>query len=145
MKIDQFKNEFRFLSNFYRHKIYKNGIEYSTVEHFFQAFKAKTRDEHLNIADQKTATLAKAAGRKCSLREDWEEVKEEIMYEALRLKFKPGTKLCEMLLATDPAELIEGNHWRDRYWGVDLKTGEGKNRLGVLLMQLRSEILAQQQ
>lgn len=34
--------------------------------------------------------------------------------------------------------LIEGNNHGDRYWGV--VNGEGQNKFGLLLMQIRSEI-----
>ena len=37
------------------------------------------------------------------------------------------------------AELIEGNTWHDTFWGVDLKTGEGENHLGKILMALRKD------
>ena len=44
------------------------------------------------------------------------------------------------LVATGDAIVIEGNTWRDTYWGVDLKTGEGENHLGKILMRVRSEL-----
>lgn len=47
-----------------------------------------------------------------------------------------------MLIATGDAILREGNHWGDRFWGVDARTGEGENHLGRLLMELRAEIAA---
>ena len=36
--------------------------------------------------------------------------------------------------------LEEGNGWHDTFWGVDLKTGEGENHLGRILMQVREEL-----
>lgn len=44
-------------------------------------------------------------------------------------------------MATDDAELVEGNTWGDRYWGV--VDGVGENRLGKLLMERRAELRAQ--
>lgn len=41
------------------------------------------------------------------------------------------------LLDTGNKTLKEGNYWKDLYWGVDLRTGEGENHLGKILMQLR--------
>lgn len=46
--------------------------------------------------------------------------------------------LREKLLATGDAELVEGNTWGDRFWGVC--NGVGQNWLGRLLMQVRDEI-----
>lgn len=45
-----------------------------------------------------------------------------------------------MLLETVDADLVEGNHWKDRYWGV--YNGSGENCLGQLLMMVRIELLA---
>ncbi len=55
----------------------------------------------------------------------------------LREKFSPEMILSEMLEATGDAELIEGNHWGDTFWGVC--NGVGQNNLGKLLMAIRSE------
>ena len=45
--------------------------------------------------------------------------------------------LRKMLDATKPRELIEGNVWKDSFWGV--YNGKGENHLGKLLMLIRSE------
>jgi ribA/ribD-fused uncharacterized protein len=143
MKISSFKEEFRFLSNFYISPIVKNGIQYKSVEHFFQAHKALDPNEHLNIARMKSAAEAKKAGRSCSLREDWEQIKDSVMWEGLVLKFAPGTNLAQMLLATEDVYLEEGNWWHDNYFGAcgcKKCNGNGKNVLGKLLMKLREQL-----
>lgn len=139
-KISQFQDEFRFLSNFYPSPITKNGIRYETVEHFYQAHKVIDLIEYKKIACMNTAGEAKKAGRNCTLRKDWESIKDSVMWEGLKLKFAPGTILAQMLLATEDVLLEEGNYWSDRYWGVDLKTGQGKNKLGKMLMKLRNKL-----
>jgi hypothetical protein len=60
------------------------------------------------------------------------------MFELLHLKFT-NDRLRDMLLATGNAELIEGNNWRDTFWG-QCPIGTGANHLGRLLMQVRKEI-----
>jgi ribA/ribD-fused uncharacterized protein len=73
------------------------------------------------------------------LRADWEAVKDDVMRRALRAKFEQHSKLKSLLLSTGDAELIE--HTRnDSYW-ADGGDGSGKNRLGILLMELRSELV----
>ena len=68
------------------------------------------------------------------LRSDWEDVKFDVMKEIVILKFiNPNLK--EKLLATKDAELIEGNTWNDRCWGVC--DGVGQNNLGRILMEVR--------
>ena len=69
------------------------------------------------------------------LREDWETVKIDVMRDVLKSKFSLNSELREKLIATGDVELIEGNHWNDRFWGVC--RGKGQNHLGKLLMELR--------
>ena len=59
------------------------------------------------------------------------------MYACLKSKFQ-NAEMREKLLATEDAILIEGNNHGDRYWGM--VNGEGQNKLGKLLMRIRSEI-----
>ncbi len=46
--------------------------------------------------------------------------------------------LAQRLLATGDAELVEGNNWGDRFWGIC--RGEGRNELGKILMKVRDEL-----
>ncbi len=138
--IDSFDGKFRFLSNFYRLSVplRYEGVSFPTVEHAYQA--AKT----LNIADREaiarldTPGAAKRYGRILKpLRPNWDNIRIEIMYTLLTEKFKdPFLRSC--LLATGTEELVEGNDWRDRFWGV--YAGEGENHLGQLLMRIRAEL-----
>ena len=52
-------------------------------------------------------------------------------------KFQQNPLLAKRLLETGDCMLQEGNYWKDLFWGVDLKTGEGENHLGKILMELR--------
>lgn len=58
------------------------------------------------------------------------------MYEGLKLKFTQNADLKKQLLETGDRELIEHTR-KDKYWG-DGGNGTGKNRLGILLMKLRT-------
>ena len=135
--IDKFDGEYAFLSNFYYSPFMFQGRQYPTVEHFFQAHKAKTYEDFISVLVEPTPKGAKQVGRNIKMREDWETVRDTIMLEGLRAKFSIKG-LREKLLATGDEELIEGNHWHDTYWGVC--NGVGKNKLGKMLMQVREEI-----
>jgi len=77
------------------------------------------------------------------LRSDWDEIKDSIMLEIVRIKFNSHKDLADKLLATEDKILIEGNTWHDKYWGIcycEKCNGEGKNVLGGILMQVRSEL-----
>ena len=87
------------------------------------------------------ADKAKKVGRHVDLRPDWEEVKVGIMEEIVRAKFTQNETMKQKLISTARARLVEGNYWHDVFWGVDLKTGEGENHLGKILMKVRAELL----
>lgn len=135
--IDSFRGEYSFLSNFHKCRVEFEGTVYPSVEHAFQAAKNPDPEYRSLIAAAGSPVTAKRMGKKTQLRSDWEEVKEGIMLELLRSKFSDPA-LREKLLATGDAELIEGNNHWDRYWGVC--RGEGLNKLGKLLMYVRSEL-----
>ena len=137
--IRRFDGEFSFLSNFYEHTIYGlDGSAYKTNEHYFQAHKALTPEEHELVRYAPTARSAKLAGRRVQLRPDWEAVKFGVMRAAITAKFTPYKEPGRRLILTAPNRLVEGNTWGDRFWGVD---GTGENWLGVLLMARRAELL----
>ncbi len=64
------------------------------------------------------------------------------MLTLIRQKFQ-RFDLQEKLLVTGNAYLEEGNTWGDRIWGT--VNGEGENRLGKILMQVRQEIQKEKQ
>ncbi len=136
-KIDSFRDKYFFLSNFYLCKIKIDGVEYSSGEAAFQAQKCVDKEEKARFVEL-TPLLSKKFGKSVKLRPDWEKVKVDIMTEVVRAKFTQNTDLAEKLIATGDAELIEGNHWRDYFWGMC--NGKGKNNLGKILMKIREEL-----
>ena len=137
--INEFKEENRFLSNFYQCDFVYEGLTYHTAEAAFQAQKTLEKTDR-KVFTQLAPAEAKRRGRHVRLRDDWEEIKDGIMEEIVRAKFSQNPKLKAELLATGEAQLIEGNTWNDRYWGVDVRSGIGKNHLGKILMKVRSEL-----
>lgn len=131
--INSFTGKYFFLSNFYNIPVTYNGITYRNNEAAFQAQKCLVKSEefiHL------TASEAKRLGRIVHLRDDWEEVKCNIMFDICMAKFTQNKKIARLLQETGDATLIEGNTWGDRYWGV--VNGEGRNMLGHVLMTVRA-------
>jgi len=136
--INWFDGEYAFLSNFYPCRVYMgDSINYPSVEHAFQAMKSTELKDRAMISALDTPGKAKRAGKKLKLRENWEEIKVNVMRQALMSKFRDNKELREKLLATASAILVEGNHHGDHYWGVD---GYGENILGHLLMGLRTTL-----
>lgn len=135
--IEQFMKEYRFLSNFYPCKVNYCGNIFKSSEAAYQAQKCPDRiDEFLDLS----ANQSKILGQKVSIRKDWDNVKDKIMYEIVYCKFTQNEDLKEKLLNTGDEYLQEGNDWYDVYWGVDIHTGKGLNMLGKILMKVRSEL-----
>jgi len=138
--ISEFKSEYRFLSNFYPCNIELDGKLWTSTEHYYAAMKNSDPAYQEGVRNLSSPAQAKKAGQLVVIREDWEQVKQDVMLKALRAKFAPGSDLAVKLLATGYKILQEGNRWNDMYWGVCLNTGVGQNHLGKLLMQVRTEL-----
>ncbi len=136
--IDRFDGEDFFLSNFY-------PGDKTSLEHAFQSAKTHNPLEKKEIMAKTTPGKAKRAGRKATLREDWEDMKVLIMWLLMERKFS-NPVLQGLLLATDDEELIEGNRHHDNFWGncvcsrIVCVNTPGKNMSGKLLMGLRKRI-----
>lgn len=126
-----------FLSNFHTSSIWVNGKKYSSVEHAYQAHKTTDESSHELIRNSKSPAEAKKLGRSLPLRSDWEEVKIPLMREFIQKKFE-NPFLAHQLLSTGDAELVYGNKWNDRFWGIC--RGSGQNILGIILMETRDNL-----
>lgn len=143
-KIDQFDGEYRFLSNFYNKKPFNyNGMMFWSSEAAFQAQKCVNDEDKVKIANCKNPSMAKKIGRGVQMREDWNDVRGEEMYKILKAKFS-DPELKRLLLDTGKAQLVEGNHWHDNYWGActcdGCKAKFHNNKLGKTLMKVREEL-----
>lgn len=134
----EFRNEYRWLSNFWPSPIQFGGKSYPTVEHAYQALKSTDPDEAEGIRTVTTAGVAKKLGKTIKIRSDWEDIKVHVMFNLCKLKFLQNKELGQKLLNTGDAELIEGNAWHDTFWGVC--NGVGQNNLGKILMTIRNDL-----
>ena len=140
--IAEFKDEHRWLSNFWPCDIEWKGKRYPSVEHFYAAMKCASPVDAEGVRLSSTAGLAKRLARKAPMRADWSEAKERVMLWALRQKFRQPD-LRKQLLATGDEVLVEGNWWHDNFWGscnCPRCGGVGQNRLGKMLMRVRDEL-----
>lgn len=151
--IKEFRGQYGFMSNFAECEIYYEGYSYPTTEHAFMAQKSDeqvlhgTTPENIKHIDWAeycsisghSASEIKQQAREVELRPDWDEVKIQVMTDVLRLKFNQEP-FKSKLLATGNQNIQEGNTWKDTFWGIDLKTGEGENHLGRIIMKIREEL-----
>ena len=139
-RIESFRGQYNFLSNFYPCEVEYDGLTYPSVEHAYQSAKTLDMSQRRRIAAEPTPAAAKAAGESLRYRPDWERVKYQVMLDCVRYKFSHHPELARLLLNTGDAYLEEGNTWHDRIWGV--YQGKGTNWLGEVLMQVRAELRA---
>jgi len=140
--IKEFKDKYRFLSNFFVCDIIYMDAIYRSSEHLYQALKTTdqgSRDEL--IVSIESPDKAKQFGKNVTLRERFKITKDTIMQTAVNLKFLQNSDLADKLLLTEDAKLIEGNNWHDNYWGACCcKRCADKrkfNKLGEVLMETR--------
>lgn len=142
--VEWFVGEYEFLSNFFWTNFVYRSRMYPTAEHAFQAAKANGYHGERWVRVSPTPGIAKRRGRKVELREDWEEIKLQVMEDVVRAKFAQNQELANKLLDTEDSELNEGNYWHDNFWGNCLcpkcAEQEGENHLGKILMKIREEL-----
>jgi N-glycosidase YbiA len=133
-------DEYGCFSNFAPYPIELKDRIWPTSEHYFQAQKFVGTEHEEAIRLEKSAMIAARMGRdrKKPLRADWEAVKDDIMREAVRAKFRQHAELRATLLATGGAMIVEHTE-NDSYWG-DGGDDSGKNMLGRILMEIREEL-----
>lgn len=130
-----------FLSNYLRYRFRLGCRQWDSVEHFYQASKFS----HFPDLEEKVRRLPDPDAAKGFTRErihlwraDWLEVRNRVMWEAIRAKFGQSGFLTRELLLTGDARLCEVSPF-DSYWGSG-PDGLGLNRLGRMLMHLRHRL-----
>lgn len=138
--IHTFKDEYRWLSNFYPCDIRFRGKLYPSVEYAYMSAKSEDKEWKLMCADAKEKqSKIKKRSQHLELVPNWETIKIEVMRQCLELKFSQEP-FRTWLIETGDIHLQEGNTWGDVFWGVDLETGEGHNLLGKLIMIIRADL-----
>jgi len=134
--ITQFKDNYKWLSNFEPVQIEFEGRSYASVEHAYQAAKTLDEDWRTFCASDVTAGKVKRKAKVIIYRPDWEKIKVEIMKGLLTKKFSQEP-FRSKLLSTGNLSIVEKNSWSDMFWGADIRTGIGENYLGKLIMGIR--------
>lgn len=134
--ICHFKGEYDFLENKYPSCFVWQGIEFNNAEAAFQASKCGDEKERRQYS-RMSASKAMAKGQKQVPYLGWESQQLDIMQSILEAKFMQNTVLMQKLMETGNSLIIYGNHKDDTYWGVNLYSWIGENRLGKIIMEIR--------
>lgn len=143
--IDHFRNEYAFLSNFYRRKILYRGHWFPSSEHAYHAEKSlderyrtqlmvqkeidkwnkkMENKEYVCLMPELNPKESKDYGswnrliQKGLHRLDWFDMSLETMYNININKFTQNPDLAKKLISTEGKVLIEGNYWGDDFWGM---------------------------
>lgn len=139
--IKEFKGKYRWLSNFYPCSILHKGMMFKSVEHAYQASKSnKTTWINFCLHTEEPGKVKTESNNLDYDKELWKAHSLQTMELLLTQKFNMEP-FRSLLLDTDEEELQEGNTWHDTFWGVDLKTGQGQNHLGKLIMLIRDRLM----
>lgn len=131
-------------------------MEYTfpTVEHYFMYMKAavfKDWEMAMEILSVFSPADAKALGRGVRGYNDavWSTVRYQVMLDGNLLKYAQNDDLKQSLIATGKKILVEANP-RDVIWGIGLDENHediinpglwrGRNLLGIVLMEVRSQL-----
>lgn len=140
--ITSFKGSYGFLSNFAPVVITYKGLEFPSTENAYQASKGISL-EHAVQCQNVTPGVSKALGKLCTLRDDFDDIKVDIMME-INLQKYMHDEYALQLVHTGYRKLIEGNWWHDNFWGDcycdKCKDIPGQNNLGIILMKIRDII-----
>lgn len=110
--VNRFKGEYDFLGNRYPCGFVWQGVSYGSVDAAFRALSARCRSQDEML---------------------------EFMESLVQAKFYGNPGLMRRLLDTGNRTLINGNQKKELFWGVDLYSWLGENRLGKIIMEIRDK------
>lgn len=131
-------------SNLFRRSFVFEDCTFPTAEHAYQAGKARKEAVRSWILSAPTPSLVAMAAHGLytwDIVPNWSKVKFDRMRQVLRAKFSQHDDLRDLLLSTGHARLVEVgrvDNIVNRTWGE--VNGKGLNMLGVLLMEVRTEL-----
>ena len=115
---------------------------FPTVEHYYQSMKFYASDERFHTVlglknPDEARLITKTSEYKINRRLDFDKNKFAIMEKGLRAKFMQNQKAADLLKATGDAVLIKSC---PVCYKCGFGEGCGKNRMGKILMKIRSEL-----
>ena len=118
IKFYKVHDEYGFMSNFAPYPFSDGSRIWPTSEHYFQAQKFLVPEiQEINSSDSITnGCRFRGTQSSKSLRPDWEEVKDGVMLQALRMKFRQNPEIARELLAKREMPSSSNIRRNDAYW-----------------------------
>lgn len=137
-----YPREFYPLDNFSSFKVEWKGYLFTSSEEAYQAASFMGSNEEIveQIKHSHSADEAQriAYANRDKRRKDWDEVKDSVMEEILRLKVEQNPYVKKKLLETEDYLIVEDSP-KDAYWGWG-PNRDGENHLGKIWMKIRDEL-----
>ena len=116
------------------------GKTYASCENYVlaQKYAGTALEERIRKCNDAQSAQVLCRQSTASSRCNWEVMRVTAMEQALYAKFTQHEDLRQLLLSTEPRNIVF-HIMSDEYWG-DGQDGGGQNQLGKMLMQLRSEL-----
>ena len=133
--------EYGYLSNLYKHDItFENRVFRSSEDayQFGKPLDGMVAEWIISAPKPHLCAMAAHGLLSFDITPNWQKIKVSRMLDVLRVKFMRHEDLNQKLIGTGDAILIEDSK-TDAFWGIGKKRN-GKNMLGNLLMQVRSEL-----
>jgi ribA/ribD-fused uncharacterized protein len=118
-------------------------LTFVNVEQAFQWIKVddKKRNVIINCLKPKDAKYHGSEKAGAVMREDWHDIREEVMYQILLAKYSQHLVIRKNLIETEKVPLTEVAPWdKEKFWGVD-KNLEGKNMQAKLTEKVRKYLI----
>ena len=128
------------LSSFSRHGFTLEGVEWPSVEHYFQAMKYEDAIYREAIRKAEHPSKARRLGRSRlkKIRADWKRIRRVVMTRGVYTKCRTHPEVADRLLSTGESTLVENSNY-DYFWGCG-RDRRGHTYYGKVLMDVRSKL-----
>lgn len=128
------------LSSWSKHSIFIEELEWPSVEHYVQAMKYKNELYREKIRNASHPRDAKKLGESRWRRKtpSWQAERELYMTRGMYIKCRTFPEIAEALMASGDLPILDTSNF-DYFWGCG-RDGRGKNRFGLVLMDIRKKL-----
>lgn len=116
--------------------------QFRTTEALYQSIKFNDQNIQQQILNAKSPMQAKMISRyyDVDVRSDWQNIQVDVMRFCNQLKFIQHLDIMQKLINTKSEQIVQYDRTPNSFWGRNTYTGDGKNMLGHVLMDLRETL-----
>lgn len=128
------------LASFSHHEFELDGLQWPSVEHYFQAMKFADPALKEKIRSTPHPKIAQKTARWqfWKVRKDWKDIQRSMMTRGTWIKCHAYPAIAQKLLETDERMIVESSLY-DHYWGCG-RDQRGHNYYGKMLMDVRNKL-----